>query len=226
MSKAQFEALAKRVDAQDARITKLEEKNTELKEQLAALKKEPKKKSAKTTTVKVEKAKAGAGAPDEEVPARKLKKSEMNEIQKIEYEIALSEKYIADESKPEENRKKRSKQLETERAKLRKLNGETAPDDTEEESPVELPIEELQELLNLEVGSTPGIYRDADGRFVTGPPEDPSEEFVNTKFNGIMYGVGKKTFRICQGAASNSFKGYAGVANFKEMMQEESSDSE
>jgi len=221
-TKAQFELLSKRVDA-------LEKENAEMKEQLAALKKEPKKKApAKTKTVTVEKVKAGAGGPDEEVPARRLKKSEMTEIQKIEYEIALSEKYIADESKPEENRKKRSKQLETERAKLRKLNGEPAADEKKEEEPiVELPIEELQEMLDLEVGSTPGIYRGADGRLVTGPPEDPKEEMKDIKFEKQMYNVGKTTFRVYQGASkASSFKGYAGVANFKEMMQEESSDSE
>ena len=211
-TKAQFELLSKRVDA-------LEKENAEMKEQLAALKKEPKKKApAKTKTVTVEKVKAGAGGPDEE--------EESPEIKEMEHKIALSLKYIADESKSEENRKKRSKQLETERAKLRKLTGETAADEKKEDAPpVELPIEELQ-ALDLDVGGTPGIYRDADGRLVTGPPEDPKEEMKDIKFEKKMYSVGQTTFRVYQGATANSFKGYAGVANFKEMMQEESSDSE
>jgi len=220
MSKAQFEALSKRVDAQDAKITKLEEQNAELTEKLAALvKPEPKKKApAKSKTVKVEKVKAGAGGPDEE--------EESPEIKQIKHKIALSENYIADESKSEANRKKRTNQLETERKKLRDLTGETAADEKKEDAPpVELPIEELQ-ALDLDVSGTPGIYRDADGRLVTGPPEDPKEELKDTKFEKQMYSVGQTTFRVYQGAsAKSSFKGYAGVANFKEMV-EDASDSE
>jgi hypothetical protein len=212
MSKAQFEALSKRVDAQDARITKLEEENSELTEKLAALTEPKKKAPAKTKTVKVEKVKAGAGGPDEDAPAKK-KKSEMTEIEVTEHEIALSLRYIADETKTEVNRNKRTKQLETERTKLRKLKGETADD--EKPSVEILTIEELQKL-KLDVGGTPGVYSNA-GKTVTGPPEE-EEETVDVKFDDEEYSVGKTTFRVYQGASKDSFKGYLGVANFKKMV--------
>lgn len=205
MSKAQFESLSKRVDAQDVIIA-------ELKEQVAALMEPKKKNPAKTKTVKVEKVKAGAGGPDEDAPAKK-KKSEMTEIEVIEHEIALSLKYIADESKSEENRKKRTKQLDTERAKLRKLKGETADD--EKPSVEILTIEELQKL-KLDVGGTAGVYSNA-GKTVTGPPEE-EEETVDVEFEDEEYSVGKTTFRVYQGASKSSFKGYLGVANFKKMV--------
>jgi hypothetical protein len=214
MLKAQFEALSKRVEAQDARITKLEEENSELTEKLAALMEPKKKAPAKTKTVKVEKVKAGAGGPDKDAPAKKKKKSDMTEIEVIEYEIALSLKYIADETKTEVNRNKRTKQLEDERAKLRKLKGET--DDDDEKPSVEiLTIEELQKL-KLDVGGTPGVYSNA-GKTVTGPPEK-EEETVDVEFDEEEYTVGKTTFRVYQGASKDSFKGYLGVANFKKMV--------
>jgi len=137
----------------------------------------------------------------------------MTEIEVVEHEIALSLKYIADETKTEANRNKRTKQLETERAKLRKLKGET--DDDEKPSVEILTIEELQKL-KLDVGGTPGVYSNA-GKTVTGPPEE-EEETVDVEFDEEEYTVGKTTFRVYQGASKDSFKGYLGVANFKKMV--------
>jgi hypothetical protein len=228
MSKAQVEALTKRADAQDARIAKLEEINADLTEKIGALKVEPKKNTAtKTKTTKV-KVSAGAGSSEEEKPKKK-KVDEMTDVQKLEHKIALSEKYIADESKNDEEsqkkRAKRAKQLETERAQLRKLNSETADD---EKDPVELPLKELQDLtlkLKLEPSTTAGVYTDSDGRIITGPPADSDEEFSEIDFGGETYDVGDNTMRVYRqyhGAAANPdkeqfFVGYPGVGNLHKM---------
>jgi hypothetical protein len=213
--------LAKRLDAQNETIA-------ELKDQVAALTAEPKKKPAakpKTKTIKVTvSGGAGAGSSEEEKPKPK-KNDEMSEIEKMEHKIKLSEKYIADESKPEDNRRKRAKQLETERAQLRKLN---VDEDEEEKVPVELSIKELQDLtlkLKLDASTTPGVYTDSDGRVVTGPPADSDEEFSEIDFEGETYDVGdntKRVYRQYPGAAANPdreklFVGYPGVATLRKM---------
>jgi hypothetical protein len=84
---------------------------------------------------------------------------------------------------------------------------------------VVLTIEELQHIKDLDAGDTPGVYWDsASGRNVTGPASDPDEEMKDVIFEGDLYTIGQTTYRVYQGAsAKNSFKGYAGVANFKDM---------
>ena len=220
-SKVTVADLAKRIDAQDATIA-------ELKDQVAALTAEPKKKPATKAKSKTDKVKvtagAGAGSSEEEKPKPK-KLDEMSEVEKMEHKIKLSEKYIADEAKAVANRNKRAKQLETERAELLKLN---ADDDEDEKAPVELPLKELQDLtlkMKLDASTKPGIYTDSDGRVVTGPPADSDEEFSEIDFEGQTYDVGDNTMRVYRqyhGAAANPdkeqfFVGYPGVANFRKM---------
>jgi hypothetical protein len=219
-SKVTVADLAKRIEAQDAVIAELKDKVTAL---TAEPTKKPAAKKAKTVKVKVT-AGAGAGSSEEEKPKKK-KISEMTPIEKLEHDIKVYEKYIADESKPDAERKKRAAKLDLKRAELRKLN---ADDDEETKKPVECPLEELQDLtlkIKIEASTTPGIYTDSDGRIITGPPADSDEEFSEIDFEGETYDVGDNTMRVYRqyhGAAANPdkeqfFVGYPGVANLRKM---------
>ena len=222
---------AKMLEEMNAKIDDLKAENKELRvrlEKLEAVSEEnstekPKKKPAakpKAAPKKVVKVTAGAGAAPEEEESDKIK-----DIKRL---IANSEKYIANEKgkNSEDKIELRKKQLVKEQAVMRKLMGD-APDEKkkDEAEPLELPIEELQDL-DLDVGDMPGKFWDAkNGRFVTGPKEDPDEELTDQKFEGNLYAVGAKTYRVYLGASKeDSFKGYAGVANFKDMVSESDAD--
>jgi hypothetical protein len=209
---------AKMIEEMNAKITDLEARLEKLE---AVSEEKPKKPAAKPKAAKkAVKVTAGAGAPPEE--------EESDELKEIKKKIVNSEKYIAnDKGKYAEDKiELRKKQLVKEQAQLRKLMGD-APDDKkkEETAPVQLSIEELQEL-DLDVGDKAGILWDSkNARFVTGPNEDPEEEFSNQKFEGKLYSVGVKTYRVYYGASKDSsFKGYAGVANFKDMVSDSDAD--
>ena len=195
-----------------ARLEKLEAVSEEKPKKKPAAKPKASKKEVKVT--------AGAGAPPDE--------EESDELKDIKKKIANSEKYIAnDKGKYAEDKiELRKKQLVKEQAVLRKLMGD-APDEKkkEETEPVQLSIEELQDL-DLDVGDKPGKFWDSkNGRFVTGPDEDPEEDLTDQKFEGKLYAVGAKTYRVYLGASKDdSFKGYAGVANFKDMVSESDAD--
>lgn len=201
---------------------KIADLTTRLEKLEAVSEEKPKKKpAAKPKAPKKEvKVTAGAGAPPDE--------EESDELKDIKKKIVNSEKYIAnDKGKYAEDKiELRKKQLVKEQAVLRKLMGD-APDEKkkEETEPVQLSIEELQDL-DLDVGDKPGKFWDSkNGRFVTGPDEDPEEDLTDQKFEGKLYAVGAKTYRVYLGASKDeSFKGYAGVANFKDMVSESDAD--
>lgn len=208
---------AKMIEEMNAKIADLEARLAKL-EAVSAEK--PKKSAAKPKAAKkAVKVNAGAGAPSDE--------EESDELKDINRKIANSEKYIANEKgkNPEDKIELRKKQLVKEQAQLRKLIGETPDEKKEEEiTPVQLSIEELQDL-DLDVGDKAGIFWDAkNGRYVTGPAEDPAEEMTDQKFESKIYAVGSKTYRVYLGASKDSFKGYAGVANFKDMVSESDAD--
>jgi len=198
-----------------ARLEKIEVVSEEKPKKKAAAKPAAKPKAPK----KEVKVTAGAGAPSDE--------EESDEIKDIKRLIANSEKYIANEKGKyvEDKIELRKKQLVKEQAQLRKLMGNAPDDKKEETAPVQLSIEELQDL-DLDVGDKAGKFWDSkNGRFVTGPDEDPDEKLTDQKFEGNVYAVGAKTYRVYLGAsAENSFKGYAGVANFKDMVSESDDD--
>jgi hypothetical protein len=210
---------AKMIEEMNAKITDLEARLEKLE---AVSEEKPKKKpAAKPKASKKEvKVTAGAGAPPDE--------EESDELKEIKKKIVNSEKYIANEKGKyaDDKIELRKKQLVKEQAQLRKLMGD-APDDKkkEETAPVQLSIEELQEL-DLDVGDKAGKFWDSkNGRFVTGPDEDPDEALTDQKFEGKLYSVGAKTYRVYYGASKDSsFKGYAGVANFKDMVSESDAD--
>lgn len=81
----------------------------------------------------------------------------------------------------------------------------------------ELTLEELKKIKMLTPIEQPGQFWDADnGRFVTGPVEEADEDFVETKFNDMMYVVGEKTGRVYkQDEKGDIFAGFIGIGKFK-----------
>ena len=185
---------------------------------------------AKPKTDKKVKAGAGGASSDEEKKPSKLKKKadKMSDVQKMEHKIALSEKYIADETKSEDVRKKRAKQLDTERKELAKLLGDTA-DEKKDDVPIQRTYNELKKLQDenkISPGTKRGEYWLAeDGVTVTGLPADSDEEFSEIEFKGKKYDVGDNTKRLYkqyEGASTtfereDYFLGYPGIAEFSEM---------
>jgi len=82
-----------------------------------------------------------------------------------------------------------------------------------------LTLEELQsiELISRTDTLEKGVYYDADnGRHVTGPERDQDEDLDDKTFKKTKYVVGEKTGRIYLDD-DESFVGYIGVCEFKEM---------
>jgi hypothetical protein len=206
---------AKMIEEMNAKIADL---TTRLEKLETVSEEKPKKKpAAKPKAPKKEvKVTAGAGGPPDE--------EESDELKDIKKKIVNSEKYIANEKGKyaDDKIELRKKQLVKEQALMRKLMGD-APDDKkiEDAPPVQLSIGELQDL-DLDVGDKAGILWDAkSARFVTGPAEDSDEDMTEQKFEDKTYSVGSKTYRVY---LDDSFKGYAGVANFKDMVSDSDDD--
>jgi len=82
-----------------------------------------------------------------------------------------------------------------------------------------LTLEELQsiEMISRSDELEKGVYYDADnGRYVTGPERDQDEDLDDKTFKKTKYIVGEKTGRIYLDD-DESFVGYIGVGEFKEM---------
>jgi hypothetical protein len=108
---------------------------------------------------------------------------------------------------------------------------------TENTEPVVLTIKELRAIKSLTATETIGQFWDGDnGRFVTGPDEDTSDDMVELKiktqianagagsekhrFEMVEHVVGEKTkrlYRCGEGDAADEFVGYIGFGKFKEV---------
>lgn len=108
-----------------------------------------------------------------------------------------------------------------------------APADSSE--PQVITIKDLRLIKKLTATSTPGQFWDGDnGRFVTGPAENPEEDMVELKiktqvpnagagsdkpkFEMLDYVVGEKSkrlYRCGEGEAADEFVGYIGFGEFK-----------
>jgi len=111
---------------------------------------------------------------------------------------------------------------------------ETKSDNTE---PAVLTIKEMRAIKSLTQTETIGQFWDGDnGRFVTGPAEDTTEDMVELKiktqianagagsekhrFEMVEHVVGEKTkrlYRCGEGDAADEFVGYIGFGKFKEV---------
>uniref|UniRef100_A0A6C0KEL0 Uncharacterized protein n=1 Tax=viral metagenome TaxID=1070528 RepID=A0A6C0KEL0_9ZZZZ len=141
--------------------------------------------------------------------------------------------YVNSLSAEAENAKALEKHMEDFAAPSTEAAAEVKSDNSE---PVVLTIKELRAIKKLTMTSTTGQMWDGDnGRFVTGPAENPDEDMVELKIKTtiphagagsdkpnktemIDYVVGEKSkrlYRCGEGDAPDKFVGYIGFGEFK-----------
>ena len=141
--------------------------------------------------------------------------------------------YVNSLSAEAENAKPLEKHMEDFAAPSVEAAAEVKTDNSE---PVVLTIKELRAIKKLTVTSTTGQFWDGDnGRFVTGPAENPEEDMVELKISTTIphagagsdkpnktemvdYVVGEKSkrlYRCGEGDAPDKFVGYIGFGEFK-----------